>query len=91
MSDVIMWRPRPAARPILSAGRGAGGPVSLCDPELAVAVEAFEAVVRNMTDAGLSPMQISIGLAQHLNRQLGLAMPTADAAEACKALLLTVR
>ena len=58
------------------------------DPTIVLARIMTETAVQAMIKSGLSPMQIAIALAWHLNNQVDLAMPSTEAASKCKALLL---
>ena len=87
MGDVVSFRPRRPAR----SGWLAADLAPLPGPRPQAGTDSVDwvnAVVQTMAGCGMSPMQISIELARHLNEQIDLAMPTADAATACKTLLL---
>ena len=60
----------------------------LIDPTIILARIMTETAVQAMIKSGLFPMQIAIALAWHLNNQVDLVMPSAEAASKCKALLL---
>jgi hypothetical protein len=58
------------------------------DPKVVLARSMTGAAVQAMAKSGLSPMQIAIGLAWHINSQVDLVMPSAESAATCKALLM---
>lgn len=59
------------------------------EQRLALALTMAETAVQDMAAAGLTHMQIAIGLAWHLRQQARLAMPTDAASEAFLASLMT--
>jgi hypothetical protein len=58
------------------------------DPKSILAQSLAANAVQAMTKAGLSPMEIAIGLAGQVNKQVDLAMPTTATVAMCKALLM---